>query len=62
MNHTEHTMPRAGRTVDRETVAPGWAGFHYRGPSVWERVCGVAQQLGVYALFALIGAMLAWRG
>ena len=29
MNHTEHTMPRAGRTVDRETVNPGWAGFKY---------------------------------
>ncbi len=47
MNHTEHTMPRAGRTVDRETVSPGWAGFHYRAPLAGRLMhwWGVAAQL-----------------
>lgn len=62
MNHTEHTMPRAGRTVDRETVSPGWAGFHYRGHSFLDRVITAVQHVGTYALFAAIGAMLAWGG
>lgn len=29
MNHTEYTLPRAGRTVDRMTADPGWAAWRY---------------------------------
>jgi hypothetical protein len=62
MNHTEHTMPRAGRTVDRQTVSPGWAGFHYRGPSLLERVWRAFGWLCTFGLLAFIGVLLAARG
>ena len=29
MNHSEHTLPRAGRTVDRMTTDYGWAAWRY---------------------------------
>lgn len=51
MNISEWAMPRAGRTVDRETVSPGWAGWHYKRPmlSRWQGPLSVllASAMGV---------------
>ena len=58
MNHTEYTMPRSGRTVDRMTVDAGWAGWHYRGHRWWRPL----SYLLCFGTFALIGALMAWRG
>lgn len=56
MNHSDHTLPRAGRTVDRMTTDSGWAGWHYKRPSSW------LGNLLTLALLAGIGVLLAWRG
>lgn len=67
MNHTEHTMPRAGRTVDRETVAPGWAGFHTRRPGLivrtWRRWRDpFTNVLFAVVVFLALGVALGWGG
>lgn len=62
MNHTEWTLPRSARTVDRETVSPGWAGWHYRRPvlhKLWDKA---AQVLFVVAMFGGLAGLLAWGG
>lgn len=38
MNLAEHHMRGASRTADRMTRDAGWAGWHYRRPSILRRL------------------------
>lgn len=38
MNILEHQMRHSGRTTDRMTIDYGWAGWHYRLPSLLRRL------------------------
>ena len=60
MNHSEHTMPSAGRTRDRMTVDAGWAGWHYRKSMLHKLWRPLSWRL-LWSMFALIGVILAWR-
>lgn len=67
MNHTDCTLHRAGRTVDRETVYPGWAGFHTRRAPlvvrIWRRWRDpFANVLFAVLLFGALGMAIGWGG
>ena len=52
MNHTDFSMPRAGRTVDRMSTDHGWAAWHY--PAERNGWAGIALACAIGVAFAAV--------